>query len=158
MKLQTFCETMERIAPKVLAFDYDHVGLLIGPDHEDVTRVLLALDLTEDVAKEAVDGHYDLVLTHHPIFWDPIKSISPDAHETAAAYLLIRHGIGHFAAHTNLDACAGGVNDVLAKLLGLEGLSMLSEEKIGRIGTLKSEKTLEDLRRQRMTSLILNQV
>ncbi len=138
MKLQQFCETMESIAPKDLALSFDNVGLLIGPDHDEIKKVLVALDLTVPVAQEAIDGGYDLVLTHHPIFWDPVKSISPDANETAAAYLLIRRGIGHFAAHTNLDACAGGVNDVLAKMLSLENVRPLPPENLGRIGTLAS--------------------
>ena len=136
MKLNAFCEMIESIVPKELALSFDNVGLLIGPDHDEIKKVLVALDLTVPVAQEAIDGGYDLVLTHHPIFWDPVKSISPDSYETAAAYLLIRHGVGHFAAHTNLDACAGGVNDVLAELLSLQNVRPLSPENLGRLGTL----------------------
>lgn len=138
MKLTTFCERMESIAPRSLALDYDNVGLLIEPDHGDIRRILVALDLTTVVAKEAIAQKCDLILTHHPIFWDPVKSFSPIAHETSAAYLLIRHGIGHFAAHTNLDACDGGVNDVLAGLLSLGDIRPLPPENLGRIGTLSS--------------------
>ncbi len=136
MKLKAFLAKMESIAPASLALDFDNVGLLIGPDHDEIKKVLVALDLNVHVAKEAIEGGYDLVLTHHPIFWDPVKSITPDCVETAAAYLLIRHGIGHFAAHTNLDACQGGVNDVLADLLGLHNVRPLPPEDLGRIGTL----------------------
>ncbi len=136
MNLNVFCTKMESIAPKALAFDFDNVGLLIAPDHDELRKVLVALDLTVAVAQEAVDGGYDLVLTHHPIFWDPVKSFSPTAHETAAAYQLIRNGIGHFAAHTNLDACSGGVNDVLAELLLLQDVRPLPPEDLGRIGAL----------------------
>ena len=138
MKLNAFCEMMESIAPKELSLSFDNVGLLIGPDHDEIKKVLVALDLTVPVAQEAIDGGYDLVLTHHPIFWDPVRSILPDCSETAAAYLLIRHGIGHFAAHTNLDACTGGVNDVLAGLLSLENVRPLPPENLGRIGTLSA--------------------
>lgn len=136
MRLQEFCDRMESIAPKALALDYDNVGLLIGPDHDTVKRVLVALDLTIPVAEEAIALGCDLVLTHHPIFWDPVKSISPNDPETAAAYLLMRHGIGHFAAHTNLDACAGGVNDTLADLLNLTDVKPLPPDNLGRIGKL----------------------
>ena len=138
MDLEQFCRKMESIAPKSLALEYDNVGLLIGPDHNEIKKVLVALDLTVPVAEEAIKGGYDLVLTHHPIFWDPVKSISPTEHETAAAYLLIRHGVGHFAAHTNLDACTGGVNDVLAELFSLKNVRPLPPENLGRIGTLSS--------------------
>ena len=136
MKLNDFLNKMESIAPKALAFDFDNVGLLIGPDHDEIRSVLVALDLTVPVAQEAIDGGYDLVLTHHPVFWDPIRRISPQTPETAAPYLLIRHGIGHFAAHTNLDACSGGVNDTLADMLGLQNVRPLPPENLGRIGSL----------------------
>jgi dinuclear metal center YbgI/SA1388 family protein len=138
MKLHDFCERMEHIAPKSLALDFDNVGLLITPEHDEIKKVLVALDLTVPVAEESIRGGYDLVLTHHPIFWDPVKAISKDDPDTAAAYRLIRHGIGHFAAHTNLDACVGGVNDVLASLLGLTEIRPLPPEDLGRIGILPS--------------------
>ena len=86
MKLKEFCERMECVAPRSLAMDFDNVGLLITPDHDEIKTVLVALDLTSGVAEEAVSGGYDLILTHHPIFWDPIKSFSIDDPETAAAY------------------------------------------------------------------------
>ncbi len=139
MKLNEFCERMERIAPRSLAMDFDNVGLLITPDHDEIRKVLVALDLTAAVASEAISGKYDLVLTHHPIFWDPVKAISIEDPDTAAAYHLIRHGIGHFAAHTNLDACKGGVNDVLASLLHLIDVRPLPPENLGRIGSLPEE-------------------
>lgn len=136
MNLNAFCDLMESIAPKALAMDFDNVGLLIGPDHDEIRKVLVALDLTVPVAKEAIAGGYDLVLTHHPILLEAVNNVSPSKYETAAAYLLIRHGIGHFAAHTNLDACNGGVNDVLASMLSLRNVRPLPPENLGRIGTL----------------------
>ena len=141
MKLHQFCEMMESVAPKELALSFDNVGLLIGPDHDEIKKVLVALDLTVPVAQEAIDGGYDLVLTHHPIFWEPVTSIQPDCFETAAAYRLIRHGIGMYAAHTNLDAAPGGVNDTLASLLGLQDVRPLPPENLGRIGTLPEAMT-----------------
>ncbi len=137
MKIRDFCEIMERIAPRALAMEWDRVGLLIGTDRKEIKRVLVALDLTVPVAEEAIAGDYDLVLTHHPIFLEPVTAISPDRFETAAAYRLIRHGIGMFAAHTNLDAAQGGVNDVLAGLLGLIDIQPLPPENLGRMGALK---------------------
>ena len=136
MKLNDFCSMMERIAPRSLALAFDNVGLLIEPDVDEIRNVLVALDLTDDVAEEAVAGQYDLVLTHHPVFFEPVRSFSRQASETSAAYRLIRHGIGHFAAHTNLDACIGGVNDVLADLFKLNNVRPLPPENLGRIGEL----------------------
>lgn len=134
MKLQAFCKLMEQIAPKEYACDWDNVGLLIGTDREEIRKVLVSLDLTVPVAEEAISGDYDLVLTHHPIFLDPIQRIDPSVFETAAAYRLMRHGIGMFAAHTNLDAAPGGVNDALAEVLGLKDVCPLPPENLGRIG------------------------
>lgn len=144
MKIQDFCEMMERIAPPKLAMDDDRIGLLIGTDHSSIRKVLVALDLTVDVAEEAIKGGYDLVLTHHPIFWQPVTQVLPDRFETAAAYRLIRNGIGMYAAHTNLDAAPGGVNDVLCKLLSLKDVHPLPPENLGRIGTLERPMRFSD--------------
>lgn len=144
MKIREFCSLMERIAPPALAMESDHIGLLIGTDHEEIKKVLVALDLTTDVADEAIAKDCDLVLTHHPIFWDPVGRILPDDYETAAAYRLIRHGIGMYAAHTNLDAAIGGVNDALGALLGFENVRPLPPENLGRIGTLKNPMRFSD--------------
>lgn len=136
MNLQSFCDMMERIAPKAYAMEGDRIGLLIGTERKEIRRVLVALDLTAPVAREAIDGDFDLVLTHHPIFWEPVTSMDPYRYETAAAFQLIRHNIGMFAAHTNLDAAPGGVNDSLAALLGLVRVRPLPPENLGRIGEL----------------------
>ena len=125
MKLNEFVALMERIAPPQLAIAEDNIGLLIGPDHDEVRRVLVALDLTVRVASEAAAIGADLVLTHHPQFFQGVKRMLPDHPDSAAAYALIRHGIGHYAAHTNYDAAPGGVNDVLAELFGLTGIAPL---------------------------------
>ena len=119
MKLEKWIKIMEEIAPCNLAQDYDNVGLLIGTEKE-IGKVLVALDLSVPVAEEAIAEKVDLVLTHHPVFFHPVKRMLPDDPDTAAAYKLIRNGIGMYAAHTNLDACEGGVNDAIAESLGLE--------------------------------------
>ena len=136
MNIQTFCDLMERVAPRSLAMQNDRIGLLIGTDHKEIKKVLVSLDLTVSVAEEAIAGGFDLVLTHHPIFWEPVTCIDPNLFETAAAYRLIRNGIGMYAAHTNLDAAPGGVNDSLAELLGLVDVRPLPPDNLGRIGEL----------------------
>ena len=86
MTIRQFCDMMEQVAPKALAWERDRIGLLIGTERTEIRRVLVALDLTVEVAEEAIAGKYDLVLTHHPIFWEPVTSIDPYRHDTAAAY------------------------------------------------------------------------
>jgi len=136
VKLNRFLEVMERIAPRALALEFDNPGLLVEPDHDEIARVLVALDCSTAVAKEAAEWGADLVLTHHPLFFHPVSHMAYSDPETAAACLLLRSGIGLFAAHTNLDAATGGVNDTLCSLLGIRD-AIPFDEGVGRIGTRK---------------------
>lgn len=147
MKLKEFLDVFETIAPKGLAMEWDNVGLLVGPDHEEVNRVLVALDCTPVTAKEAADTGADLLLTHHPVFFNGIKRFLPDDPDTAGPYILARHGIGHVAAHTNLDAVSGGVNDALAQQLGLIDPSPMEKTGLGRVGMLETPMTLRSFSR-----------
>ena len=137
MKLSDFLDCMEQIAPKALAWERDNPGLLIGTERQEIKRVLVALDATAVTVGEAVDYQADLLLTHHPLFWNPVRRILPDDPDTAAAYQLIRHGIGLFAAHTNLDAVQGGVNDQLARVLRVTDTQPLPLDGIGRVGRVE---------------------
>lgn len=134
MKLADFIAAMERMAPPDLAMPDDNIGLLVGTDRPKIKKVLVALDCTPTTAKEAVEWGADLLLTHHPIFFANVKRILPDAPATAAAFILLRNGIAHYAAHTNLDAARGGVNDCLAGALGILDAVPLPPENLGRIG------------------------
>ena len=136
MHISNFTEKMQQIAPRELKMDYDNVGLLIGPEKQEIRRVLVALDCTSVTAKEAIEWGADLMLTHHPVFFRGTKRIAPDDPATAGAYMLIRHGIGLFAAHTNLDAAEDGVNDALAEALGVQNAVPMEPDGLGRIGTL----------------------
>ena len=144
MKLKDFTALMEQVAPGELALGFDNPGLLIEPERDEIEKVLIALDATPQIAKEAAEWGAQLVLTHHPLFFSPVKHILKDDPETAAAWLLLRNGIGHFAAHTNLDAAEGGVNDCLMAALGVTVTGTLGEEGICRIGALPKETTLLD--------------
>jgi dinuclear metal center YbgI/SA1388 family protein len=141
MKIQEFTAAMERIAPKELALEFDNPGLLVEPDHAEISRVLVALDCTKAVAEEAADWGADLVLTHHPLFFHPVQHMAYSDPATAAACVLLRHGIGLFAAHTNLDAAHGGVNETLCALFGIRE-AIPFDEGVGRVGILKEPETL----------------
>lgn len=141
MKINEFTALMERIAPKELALDFDNPGLLIEPDHAEVSCVLVALDCTKAVAEEAVECGADLVLAHHPLFFHPVNKLAYSDPATAAACILLRHGIGLFAAHTNLDAAHGGVNETLCEMFGIRE-AIPFDEGVGRIGQLKTTETL----------------
>lgn len=143
MKLNDFIAIMEQIAPAELAQDYDNVGLLVGSERSEINHVLIALDCTPKVVDEAVNIGADLILTHHPLFFNGIKRILPCDPSTAAAYKLVKHGIAHYCAHTNLDAATEGVNDVLSRLLGLTAVTKMPDG-IGRFGEIKEPVPLHE--------------
>ena len=137
------CGFMDTVAPFYMQFDFDNIGLMLGDPTRPVTRVLTALDATEAVVAEAVGWGAELIVTHHPLIFHPLRHLSADEPQGKKLMDLIRADISVLSFHTNLDAAEGGVNDLLARLLGVERAEPFNEEKIGRVGTLKCEKSLE---------------
>lgn len=120
------CSAMERIAPPALAQEWDNVGLIAGDLQSGVRRVLLCIDLTAAVAREAIRTRSDLVLAYHPPIFKPIATLVAQSRGAeAAVFDCIRGGIAVYATHTALDAAAGGTNDVLASLCGLSATEPL---------------------------------
>ena len=122
---------INEIAPFEYAAPWDNVGLLIDGGNT-YSRVLVALDLTESVIKEASELGCGAVVCHHPAIFNALKLIS----HTDPIYKAIQSGLSVFAAHTNFDAADGGVNDVLSSLLGLQDVTFLGENRDGRVGTV----------------------
>ena len=146
-------------APKELAESWDNVGHLVGEPDAEVKKVLVSLDITEAVVQEAIALGADLIVAHHPIInckWHPVQTVRSDDAQGRMLIGMIRNGISAICMHTNLDAADGGVNDLLAQKLGLTGLEMLNEEKIGRVGTLNCEIPLVDFTRFVVESLRCN--
>jgi dinuclear metal center YbgI/SA1388 family protein len=146
-------------APQELAMSWDNVGQLVGEPEAEVKKVLVALDITEDVVCEAVACGADVIVAHHPLMncaWHPVQRVRSDDAQGRMLITMIRSGISAICMHTNLDAADGGVNDALAKKLGLSDLELLNEEKIGRIGTLKSQLPLVEFTRLVVESLGCN--
>lgn len=129
----TACESL---APLSLAMDWDNSGFQLGDRSSPVTKVLVALDPFEDVCRESVSWGAELILTHHPLFFNPIKSITADTSIGRAAMLLLENHISLWSGHTCLDVAQGGVNDVLAQLLGLTDVSSLPPENLLRVGSI----------------------
>ena len=102
-----------------LAEEWDRIGLLVGSPADEVDKVLVTLDVTADVITEAVNERVNLIVSHHPLFRDPIPFLRSDIYPTSHVCRLIKEGIALYAAHTNLDAAPGGINDLLADRLGL---------------------------------------
>lgn len=131
---------IDQFAPFSLSMDFDNTGILVGDRHQPVSKVLLALDCTMDVVNYAKEIGTQLIITHHPVIFHPIKRVNEDS----VVYHLIRSQIAVISAHTNLDIAEGGVNDVLAQAVGLQNISGLelldpaAQSYLGRIGTLSN--------------------
>ena len=128
----------ERI-PSTLSCDWDNDGLMCCPDGaRKVKRVLIALDATDAVCEAAIEGGYDLILTHHPFIFKGLRAFEDENAIALKAMKLVRAGISVMSFHTRLDALAGGVNDALAAVLGLENVETFEGEglPLGRVGEL----------------------
>ena len=134
MKIRQVIGALEDFAPLALQDGYDNAGLQIGlPQDVDATGVLLCLDVTEAVIDEAVSRGCNMVVSHHPLLFRPLKSISGKDYVERVVIKAIQHGITLYAAHTNLDNAQGGVNHKMAEKLQLGALEWL-EPKTGMDG------------------------
>jgi dinuclear metal center YbgI/SA1388 family protein len=139
MKVCELFAALEERIPRGLSCSWDNDGLMVCPDGErEVRRVLVALDVTEEIVKQAIAGGYDVILSHHPMIFRPLKAVNPYDAVARKAIRLLCAGVSVMSFHTRLDAVSGGVNDTLAALLGLENTEPFGNdgEEIGRIGTL----------------------
>lgn len=124
-KAGAITKLMENLAPPAWAQDWDNSGWQVGDPDAPVQRVLLALDPTAEVVEEAINRQAQLIICHHPLFMKGFKTVLNTDAQGRMIFNLIRHGIGVYAAHTNLDSASGGVNDVLAAALGLQEVDIL---------------------------------
>ena len=134
--------TLYNWAPSGLAASWDNVGLLVGAPDREVKKILTTLDITESVVDEAVQIGADLIVAHHPVMnctWHPVQTLRTDDRQGRILTGLVENHISAICMHTNLDAADGGVNDALAEKLGLLQTEYLTDEKIGRVGTLKCQ-------------------
>ena len=150
MKCKEIAAIIEQLAPAALAYEWDNVGLLCGDAEQEVTKLLLTLDLDIDVALEAAREGAQMVVGHHPILFDPISRVTAQTPDGRMLRALARHNISYYAAHTNLDVAQGGLNDLLAKKFRLKNVEQLEPidiegEGIGRIGDLDTPVTLRAL-------------
>lgn len=119
-RVADFVQAMDALAPVTLAQGWDNVGLLAGDAGAALRSVLLCIDLTPDVADEAIALGVDCVMAYHPPIFKPIARLTAaPRHVEAAVYACVRHGIAIYSTHTALDAAEGGTNDVLAELCGV---------------------------------------
>jgi dinuclear metal center YbgI/SA1388 family protein len=158
LRIQDITSSMDDFAPPRLAENWDTVGLQIGEPERLCQTVCLALDLTRNTLDEAIAHGADLIITHHPLLLRPPQSIRFDQPLGNLIQRLCAENISLYAVHTNLDSTAGGLNDHLAKIVGIEVTRSLSPPPIsalnishdkvvglGRVGHLKKTESLKHL-------------
>lgn len=153
MKVSDIAIELEMLAPAFLKEDYDNVGLMVGDYEKNVKKVLLALDCTKEVIKEAKENKVDLIITHHPLIFRKPSRITREDLQGFKIIELIKNDISLFSSHTNLDVVEGGINEEIVKILGFNRSEIIDSVKIpgfegagiGRIVELVKETTLNEI-------------
>lgn len=131
--------------------DWDNTGFQIGDENKDINRILVALDIDNHVYEKVLIEEFDMIITHHPLIFKPLSSITTSSYKEKLIYNLIKNEIVVFNAHTNLDQAHGGVNDVLAGLLELSNclplevndLEFEMEYGYGKVGDIEEQPLIE---------------
>ena len=138
MNLVDVIKYFETKFPKELAYDWDNVGIQVGTLNIVAKKVLITLDVTKEVVKEAIEQKVNMILSHHPLLFNPVDKIIFDTPRGWILKNLIKHNITVYSAHTNYDLAEGGMNDEFAKILGLKNVCLLDEiDGIGRYGDIE---------------------
>ena len=124
MKINAVVDYTREIAPFETAEEWDNIGLLVGDENADVSRVLLALDITREVVEEAREKGCGLIVSHHPVIFSPLQTLHPDH----AEYLLAKYDAAALCLHTNLDRAEQGVNTALGAALELKNTTLYPED------------------------------
>ncbi|MGL4672386.1 Nif3-like dinuclear metal center hexameric protein [Cetobacterium sp.] len=166
MKLSKLINFLENKFPLNLAEEWDNVGLLVGRRDSEITGILLSLDLTDDVIEKAIESHLNLIITHHPLIFKPVKNINSDTLIGRKIIKLIEKGIAVYSMHTNLDSSKSGLNDFLGEdILGFKDGKILErlekndrEYGIGRVYKLDETLSLEKLLNRLKEKLALDSI
>lgn len=145
---------IESLAPKSYACKWDNVGLQLGSQNHNVEKLLITLEVTNEVLDEAIEKNIDMIVAHHPMIFSPLKNIIKEDFKGKFIYKAIQNNIDIYAAHTNIDIACGGLNDYLINKLNIVDTKVLDitdnesyaySVGIGRVGKLDSPKTLNEL-------------
>ena len=129
MKLKDLCTYLDSVVPLSFQEEYDNSGLQIGLPDKNISSALIALDITGDVLKEAIDRKADLIISHHPLIFTGIKNLSGKSFTERIIYEAIKSDIAIYSAHTNLDVVSNGVSRKMAEMIGLEDITVLSDKE-----------------------------
>jgi dinuclear metal center YbgI/SA1388 family protein len=136
MRLVDLVRHLESWYDPAWAEPWDKVGLVCGDPDQEVRQVLLAVDPVEAVVDEAVEHGADLVVVHHPLLLTPVSSVAATTPKGRVVHRLVREGVALYTAHTNADVPVDGVNDAIARALGLRDAQVLSSSEPGGLEKL----------------------
>lgn len=147
MTVKNIFEFLNCLYPESLACSFDNVGLLVGDGETEVSKALISLDCTLDTVKKAVKNGCELIITHHPVIFEPLKKLCSGSIQ----YELVKNGISVISMHTNLDVADGGVNDCLCNALGLQNVKSVTADdgyilKMGSISPVSADKLAEHIK------------
>lgn len=126
MTIKEITRFIESIAPLAYQESYDNSGLIIGREGDEVSGVLITLDVTEEVVEEAIAKKFNLIIAHHPIVFSGLKKLNGRNYIERSVELAIRNRIAIYASHTNLDSVFGGVNSKICEKIGLQNCRVLA--------------------------------
>jgi dinuclear metal center YbgI/SA1388 family protein len=129
LKIREIINEIERVAPLQLQEDFDNAGVQTGDTDWEATGALICLDITEAVVDEAINAGFNLIVSHHPLLFKPLKSLTGRNYIERSVIKALKNDIVIYSAHTNLDNAADGVNYRLVELFGLEEVRILSPKK-----------------------------
>ena len=149
VKLNKILDFLCGFAPIEFAESYDNVGLLVGNKDKEVKKVLITLDADEKVVDDAQKNGCDLIISHHPLIFTPVKSITQDDSTSKTIIKLIRNDISLISMHTNFDSVNSGLCDLflnkIAKTKSRTAMEGDPENGLGRIASLSEENSLLDI-------------
>lgn len=145
MTVKRLYDKMTERIPEHLRCEWDNDGIMCCSDYSaEVNSILVTLDVTEEVVDYAIERNIDLIISHHPLIFKPLDRLTEENHVARKVIKLISNNVSVFSFHTRADRVVGGVNDILAKKLGLVDIKPLGDDQLGRIGTLPEELSLEE--------------
>lgn len=145
MKVIDLYKRLCQVIPTSLSCEWDKDGLESCPDpNKEVSKVLVALDVTAGVIEKAEKEGFDVIISHHPVFFGGLANINSLTPMGSKAVALARSCIAVMSFHTRLDALENGVNDTLASLIGLKNVEVIGDDRIARVGDLEEEVSLSD--------------
>ncbi len=151
MRCKKILASLNDFIPCDLALDWDNVGLLAGKNNKDVKKIMIGLDLTFDLLKQAIENKVDCIITHHPLIFKAIKKINDDTNIGKKIITLLENDISYIAMHTNYDIAFNCMSDECVRILGLdyknidilEEIDVYKEKSVGIGKALSLEKDIK---------------